>query len=302
MRPTLCRAQAMVEEILLGDNPFIGVSHLAHSKAREDSKLGVETFAEVVIEAYRSGATGFTFSTHPIDLEVLRVVRERAPDVLESLSYYPLVPYGMAYVRRSNLTGLPGLGLEILKSSLRRLGRLGWILKAGVRLDPSAVLALMLEHDLKPFLEVIPRGRIRAVFIHEVLTEVLIAHDAPSVFKEFTRFFKETLGVPVGFETRNICRLLHLAERHGVEVPYVMTPLNKLGYQMTPSRTEAEKCIEELSANSRVIAINILASGALTLHEALEHLRKFKIYAVAAGTSKPWRAQETFRILSSLRG
>jgi len=284
----------MVEEILLGDNPFIGVSHLAHSKAREDSKLGVETFAEVVIEAYRSGATGFTFSTHPTDLEILRVVRERAPEVLESLSYYPLVPYGMAYVRRSNLTGLPGLGLDILKSSLRRLGRLGWILKAGVRLDPSVVLALMLEHDLKPFLDVIPRGRIRAVLIHEVLTEILISHDAPHVFREFTGFFKEVLRVPVGFETRNICKLLRFAERHGVEVSYVMTPLNKLGYQMAPSRAEAEKCIGEMSTNSRVIAMNILASGALSLREALEYLGKFRLYAVAVGTSKPWRAREVF--------
>jgi len=284
----------MVEEVLLGDNPFIGVSHLAHSKAREDSKLGVETFAGVVIEAYRSGATGFTFSTHPTDLEILRVVRERAPEVLESLSYYPLVPYGMAYVRRSNLTGLPGLGLEILKSSLRRLGRLGWILKAGVRLDPSVVLALMLEHDLKPFLDVIPRGRTRAVFIHEVLTEVLIAHDALHVFREFTGFFKEALGVPVGIETRNICKLLHFAERYDIEVPYVMTPLNKLGYQMAPSRTEAEKCIEELSTNSRIIAINILASGALSLREALEYLGKFRLYGIAVGTSKPWRAREVF--------
>jgi len=301
MKPTLYRAQAMVEEILLGDNPFIGVSHLAHSKAREDSKLGVETFAEVVIEAYRSGATGFTFSTHPTDLEILKVVRERAPEVLESLSYYPLVPYGMAYVRRSNLIGLPGLGLEILKSSLRRLGRLGWILKAGVRLDPSVVLALMLEHDLKPFLEVIPRGRVRAVLIHEVLTEVLIAHDAPHAFREFSGFFKDTLGVPVGFETRNICKLLQFAEKHDIKVPYVMTPLNKLGYQMAPSRTEAEKCIEELSTNSRVIAINILASGALTLHEALGYLKKFKVYAIAAGTSKPWRAREIFKTLSVLR-
>jgi len=291
----------VVEEVLLGDNPFIGVSHLAHSKAREDSKLGVETFAEVVVEAYRSGATGFTFSTHPTNLEILRLVRERSPDVVESLNYYPLVPYGMAYVRRSNLTGLPGLGLEILRSSIRRLERLGWTLRAALRLDPSTILALRLEHDLKPFLEVVPRSRVRAVLIHEVLTEVLIAHDAPHVFEEFRRFFENVLGAPVGLETRNICKLLRFTEKHRIEVPYVMTPLNKLGYQMAPSRAEAEKCIEELSSTSKIIAINILASGALTLHEALEYIRRFRIYAVAMGTSKPWRARGVFGLLSNLR-
>jgi len=289
------------EEVLLGDNPFIGVSHLAHTKAREDSRLGVETFAEVVVEAYRSGATGFTFSTHPTNLEILRTVKERTPEVVESMNYYPLVPYGMAYVRKSNLTGLPSLGLEILKTSLQRLERLGWILKASLRLDPSIILALRLEHDLKPFLDIIPRSRVKAVLIHEVLTEVLIAHDAPHVFKEFARFFESVLGVPVGLETRNICKLLHFIERYGIKIPYVMTPLNKLGYQMAPSRTEAERCIEELSTTSRIIAINILASGALTLHEALEYIKRFKVYAVAVGTSKPWRAREVFGILSALR-
>jgi len=291
----------VLEEVLLGDNPFIGVSHLAHSKAREDSKLGVETFAEVVIEAYRSGATGFTFSTHPTNLEIIRIVGERAPEVMKSLSYYPLVPYGMAYVRRSNLTGLPGLGLEILKSSLQRLGRLGWVLRAGLKRDPSILLALRLEHDLEPFLDIIPRSRVRAVLIHEVLTEVLIAHDAPHVFEEFKKFFESALGVPVGLETRNVCKLVRFIERHGVKVPYVMTPLNKLGYQMAPSRAEAEKCIEELSSTSKIIAINVLASGALTLREALEYIRRFKIYAVAIGTSKPWRAREVFGLLSNLR-
>jgi len=292
----------VVEEILLGDNPFIGVNHLARFKAREDSKLSIETFAEVIVEAYRSGATGFTFSTHPTNLEILRIIRERAPGVVDSLSYYPLVPYGMAYVRRSNLTGLPGLGLEILRSSLRRLGRLGWLLRAGLRLDPSIILALRLEHDLKPFLDVIPKSRIRAVLIHEVLTEVLIAHDAPHVFETFRRFFEDTLGVPVGLETRNVCKLLRFVERHGIEVPYVMTPLNRLGYQMAPSTAEAERCIEELSATSRIIAINVLASGALALHEALEYLKRFRLYAVAVGTSKPWRAREVFpEILRSMK-
>jgi len=288
----------MFEEVLLGDNPFIGVSHLAHSKARANSKLGIENFAEVVIEAHRSGATGFTFSTHPTNLEILRTVKERAPEVVESLNYYPLVPYGMFYVRKSNLTGLPGLGLEILRSSLQRLERLSWILRAGLNLDPSVVLALRLEHDLRPFLDVIPRGRIKAVFIHEVLTEVLIAHDAPHVFEEFRRFFESVLGALVGLETRNICKLLRFIERHNIKAPYVMTPLNKLGYQMAPSRAEAERCIEELSSTSKIIAINILASGALTPREALEYLRRFKIYAVAIGTSKPWRAREVFGLLS----
>jgi len=133
-----------------------------------------------------------------------------------------------------------------------------------------------------------------------VFTEVILAHDSPHIFNTLGKYFNDVLGAPLGFESRNICRLLKFIEKHGLEVPYVMTPLNSVGYQMTPNRIEAEKCIERLSRFSKVIAVNILASGALSLSEALEYVKKFNVYAVAVGTSKPWRAREIFSRLKNV--
>ena len=286
-----------MKEFLLGDNPFIGVSHLAQVKARESRELGLENLVKVVIAAYESGATGFTFSTHLTNLKILKTLSDVRRDILNGMNFYPLVPYGMSYVRRSNKAGVPGLGLEVLRNALRSIHRINMLAKACFEMDPSILLSIQLENDLRPYMKLLQRERIKAALLHEVLTEVIVAHEAVELYDKICEYFKDVLGLSLGLETRNICKLREFIEEHFVEVPYIMTPLNKLGYQMTPNKLEAEKCIHELSKKSRIIAINVLASGAITLNEAIDYLRKFNIYGVAIGTSKMVRAKRNFATL-----
>jgi hypothetical protein len=80
-----------------------------------------------------------------------------------------------------------------------------------------------------------------------------------------------------------------------------MMPMNPLGYQMAPSKRDAEKSIEYLtSRGTKIIVINILASGAIPLEYSCEYLKKFKskIYAVTYGTSKPSRAKGNALLLT----
>jgi hypothetical protein len=80
-----------------------------------------------------------------------------------------------------------------------------------------------------------------------------------------------------------------------------MMPMNPLGYQMAPSKKDAEKSIEYLaSRGAKIIAINILASGAIPPEYSCEYLKKFKskVYAVAYGTSKPPRAKGNALLLT----
>jgi len=77
--------------------------------------------------------------------------------------------------------------------------------------------------------------------------------------------------------------------------------MNPLGYQMTPSKEEVEEAIRKLGGRGiKIIAINMLASGAVTIEEACKYLEQFKniIHAVAYGTTKPQRARENATIFS----
>jgi hypothetical protein len=71
--------------------------------------------------------------------------------------------------------------------------------------------------------------------------------------------------------------------------------MNPLGYQMAPSKEEAEEAIQELGDQGvKIIAVNILASGAVSLEETCRYLEGYgdRVYAVAYGTVKPYRARE----------
>jgi hypothetical protein len=68
------------------------------------------------------------------------------------------------------------------------------------------------------------------------------------------------------------------------------------------SREEAEQAIVDLaSAGVKIIAINVLASGATTLDDSIEYLRRFRnsLYAVTSASINPERILRNFKELKS---
>ena len=290
----------MVKEVLLGDNPFIGVSHLAQEKARlelrEVSKLKAKV--EVLKAGLEGGATGFTFSTHQSNLELLKYMRKIHPETLEKLNYYILIPYAQGYVRKANVYGTVGLAKMIIRDILFKHPL--DIVSSVIIFNASRVASLFIGVELEPYLRILPRERIKAILLHEVLTELIMAFNLVDLLRELKKFVEKKLGVDFGLETRNIGQLKRFLESHSIEAEYLMTPMNPLSYQMAPSKEEAEKAIQELGEQGvKIIAINILASGAVNIEETCKYLEKFreKIYAVAYGTTKPHRAKENAIIL-----
>jgi hypothetical protein len=149
--------------------------------------------------------------------------------------------------------------------------------------------------EANPYLKTLPKERVKAILLHEVLTELITAYDLTGLLRELKKYVEKKLRIGFGLETRNIGQLKKFLERNNIQVEYVMTPMNLLGYQMAPSKEEAEKAIQELGEQcTKIIAINILASGAVTIEEACKYLEPFKdkVYALAYGTTKPHRAKE----------
>jgi hypothetical protein len=291
----------MVREILLGDNPFLGVSHLAHEKARSEQSEAADLEAKVsVLKAgLEGGITGYTFSTHRVNLELLEYMSRRYPDLVARLNYYILIPYAQGYVRRANVYGT----VELAKTVVRDIAfkHPVYSLSSVITLNVDRLASLFIGMEAESYLKILPRDRVKAILLHEVLTELIIAYNLTKLLRELKKFVEKKLGVGFGLETRNIGRLNKYLEENNIQVEYVMTPMNPLGYQMAPSKKEAEEAIIKLGGRStKIIAINILASGAVTVGEACEYLESFKnkLYAVAYGTAKPERARENALMFS----
>jgi uroporphyrinogen-III synthase len=145
------------------------------------------------------------------------------------------------------------------------------------------------------YLKVLPRERVKALLLHEVLTELIVAYSLVELLEELQEYVERKLEVSFGLETRNIGQLRRFLKENGIQVDYIMTPMNPLGYQMAPSKEEAEEAIQELGDQGvKIIAVNILASGAVSLEETCRYLEGYgdRVYAVAYGTVKPYRARE----------
>ena len=293
----------MVKEILLGDNPFLGVSHLAQEKARAERSetRDLEAKAGVLIAGLEGGVTGYTFSTHQVNLELLEYTSKHYPEVLAKLNYYILIPYAQGYVRRANVYGTVGLAKSVMRDIMLKhpLDFTTSILTINV----NRLASLFIGMEARPYLKILPRERVKAILLHEVLTELIMAYDLAELLHKLKRYVEKKLKVGFGLETRNIGQLKKYLEERGIQVEYVMTPMNPLGYQMAPSKEEAEEAIRSFEKRGvRIIAINILASGAITLEDSIKYLELFKdkVYAVAYGTAKPQRARENAVLLRKL--
>ena len=107
--------------LLVGDNPFLNISHLSQQKARERiENPGDPTFASQLLRlALENGANGFTFSVCDSNLEIIEKLNLQGID--GGLGLYPVVPYAYEYVQKATQRGgisglIKKLGWDMIKS------------------------------------------------------------------------------------------------------------------------------------------------------------------------------------------
>jgi len=289
--------------LLVGDNPFHGISHLSQERAivRGDELTYPEYAANLVMTSLENGADGFMFSVSGMTLSILRVVRERGE--IERLGLYAIVPYAFEYVRlATQVGGIPGLakkiGKEILASGNVRAVAMG--LKGVIWADPVAVMKTYLTYEISRIESAAgKRANLDSVLLHQVVTDMALALNLDWLFKSYVGFMLK-LGVTPGFNTGNFAYLVNKFREWSIELSKITiaAPFNKLGFQMIPSREECEEALKSLP-EPNVVVISILAAGYLSPSEAINYIATLpNIEGVAVGVSKESHARETFRLLN----
>jgi hypothetical protein len=290
----------MVEELLLGDNPFTGVSHLTQEKAREEAReASLENKAMVFEAAVKGGATGFTFCTHESNLKLLTYLRTHRRDLLEAMNYYILLPYVQSYVRLANVGGTPFLLREKLRSMLGNWSAILDIAVSLTSLKPQRLAGLLIKAEVSPYLDILPGKRVKAILLHEILTDSIMAFGLTDLLASLNDYVQERIGFSFGLHTKNFgcLSMQRFLARNCPE--YIMTSMNSLGYMMAPSKTAVEEAVSSLGGKTKIIAINVLAAGAVDLGTATQYLCRFasNIWAVVSASTKPHRAHENFQKL-----
>jgi hypothetical protein len=295
-----------MKTLLIGDNSFIGVSHLAQSRARETiSRLNIPLMASIVDEAIRNGATGFSFSTHPTNQRILQTLSEMETPP-HPLDIYLMLPYAEGYVRLANERGMVGV-IKHFMSNLSLRGKTKALLKGGISaitLDPIKLLKVYTEAEIERYLRIKPKSAtVRSVLLHEVVTDLALSFRCRELFHEYDKHIRQKLHVKPGYVTRNFAHFVEFFQESNLPMEdiVIMAPFNKAGFQMNPSRETCEAALSSLKREPTVIAMSVLAGGYFTLDEALEYVQSLSnLSGVIVGVSSTQHAHATFRTLSKL--
>jgi len=290
---------------IVGDNPFLNISHLSQSKARERvDDPGDPVFAAHLLRlALENGANGFTFSMCDSNLSILDNLDLKGLD--KGLGLYPVLPYAFEYVQKATQRGgfsglVKKLGWDMIKSG--NAESLVYGVSTTLTANPESLLKAYLGYELSRLdSHLSTTMRLESVLLHQVVTDLILALDLDWLFKAYIAFLSHKKITP-GFNTGNFPYLVRKFAEWNIDLNKViiLTPFNKVGFQMTPSIEECEKALNMLPSPV-VIAMSILASGYIKPDEASKYLASLpNIKGIAVGVSKEKQAKETFVILRKI--
>ena len=290
--------------LLVGDNPFHGVSHLSQERARSrDAAVEQADYAASLVAAsMRSGADGFFFMASDTTLAICRLLAAR--ETGGSVQLHAIVPYAYAMVRSAvRVGGFPNLAKDIVKQIV-----LSGDLKAAtrgaigvLRSDPAALLKAYLYYEVSRIRSAAGNSNnlnLSSVMLHEVVTDMALGLNMEWLFKTHIEAMQDR-GITAGFDTRNYPMLVEKLRGWGIDLSRIIvaTPFNPIGFQMAPCKEACEETLGK-QGGPDVIAFSILASGHITLQKAAEYLDTLpNLTGVAVGVSTEPQARKTFRLL-----
>jgi hypothetical protein len=210
-----------LDPVVLGHNPFFGVNHLskqrgAQTEAAFEEASAITTMLHVVAD---QGVTAMMMSTHPRAALVADAVRKDST-LLSRFHFYPLLPYVTKYVRQANEKGLVNVVLDQLKQG-GWSSRLATAARGSLALltrDHEKMLATLIGLELAPL-----RGlNIKAVFLHDVLTDLALALDIPSVLELHMSEIRDRFGAVVDSRPRTSRSLVERFKRYGLSARWCL--------------------------------------------------------------------------------
>jgi len=288
--------------LLVGDNPFHGISHLSQerSRARGDVPTNPRYAASLIELSVKNGANGFMFSVSDKTLAILNILRKNGKN--NGLRLYAIVPYAYEYVRLACTTGgVPGLAKKVIRDIIYsgNLRAVASGINGVLRSDLDSLVKTYLLYEVSRIKRSAGRkAKLESVLLHQLMTDLCLGLGLDHILKFYINFMLKAEITP-GFNTGNFALLVKKLREWNISLENIViaAPFNKVGFQMVPSREECEKILTELPQPT-VIAISILAAGYLKPPEAMEYVAQLpNIKGVAVGISKERHAKETFQLL-----
>lgn len=282
----------VLPRIVLGHNAFFGVDHLSSQRGVERAAYfaDVGNVITVISAAANAGAGGLMLSTHPRAASICDALNDNA-HLVSKLEIFPLLPYAQKYVTRANELGLVRVVTQTLaEASTRDKVGLGIdFFRTIYRRDPLDMVKALMRLELRIFRKL----NVSTVFLHDAIADLLMALNLPTIFSVYETTLRRRFGVIAGVATKNLPLLVRRFREWGIDLPVVLTHVNKVGFHVNPSREECEKALNQ--PDLTVMAMGTLASGYLAPEEAYSYVNTFpSVQSIVVGTSSTHHIASTY--------
>lgn len=286
-----------MDRVLFGDNQFFGVNHMSEETARAQA-IRFQHLPAVLAtldDAYSEGIRTFVCTTHDRVGEIcdhFRANKTEYPDYV----FYPCMPYAHKYANAVTEFGI----VEAIRKFLPETGAVKSMFKGGVAIaskDVEPLMQLLVDAEMKMFAGL----STPVIFVQNVVTDLLLGLGMDETFRLFADRVRLKYNAEPGFITMNLPRLLDALERQGIENPIVCANFNKIGFRMCGGVELYERTIRERQC--RLIAMSVLASGAIPPREAIEYVcGQPQVSSIVFGASSRAHIRQTKSLIDELWG
>lgn len=280
-----------MDRIIFGDNQFFGVNHISDEKARSQSIKFKEDSAiiETLDYAREEGINTFMCTTHERIGNICNYIRSNQQKY-KSFEMYPCMPYAHKYANAVTELGIVGTLKEYVPgnfvSSLFKGGR------AYLSKDYLSIMELLIDVEMKNFKGI----STPVIFLQNVITDLLLGLGMKDFLVGFIRYVEKKYNAEAGFITMNMTRLLDQLESAGVRNPIICSSINKVGFRMSGGRELTEHTLR--TRECRVIAMQVLAGGAVSPPEAIEYVCQLpNVTSILFGASSKSNISQTTSLI-----
>lgn len=284
-----------IDKIILGDNQFFGINHRSQEKAEEllrrFSKL--ENIIEVYENAFDCGINAIMLNSNQRAQDICDYFRENKNKYPE-LSWYPSVPYAHKYADMVNELGiLPAINETLIKGN-SAAGLFSIVAKGGAALfgkDAMKMMEMLIDVEYKMFHGL----NVKVFFLQNIFTDLILGYNVREAFEHFCEYIRKKYHVIPGFITLNMPYLKRKLEEWGIDGVVICSSINKIGFNMYPSKEEYETIIAANDPTKyQLMAINPLASGSISPKESFDYINGLNIQSVVFGASTKSHLQSSF--------
>jgi hypothetical protein len=279
-----------MDRVIFGDNQFFGIDHLSESKGIEKSIKFKKSAAviDVLNQVYGMGIKTFMCTTHEQMNDICDYYRDNS-EQYSDFKFYPCMPYAHKYANAATEHGIIGALKYFTKGHMLSAFTGGLAATTG---DMTKIMEVLVDAEMRPF-----KGlNTPVIFLQNVVTDLLLGMGAIEFFVAFSKHVKKKYNAEAGFITMNMPRLVKELNEAGIEKPIVCSSINKIGFRMPGGIGAYEDTIKE--DKCRVIAMQVLAAGALSPKEAIDYINKqSNIESVLFGASTISHIKQTKELI-----